>query len=60
MGRGETKPVIWLLLLKKVPLPDIIKLGFKKGTVYKYSSRWPFVKKDFEEYWKKYKAQKKE
>lgn len=59
MGRSATKPVIWLLLLKKVPLKDIIALGFKPGTVYSYSSRWAFVKKDFEDAWKKYKALKK-
>lgn len=59
MGKSATKPVIWLLLLKKVPKPDIIKLGFKAGTVYSYSSRFPFVKEDYKKALKELKVMKK-
>ncbi len=58
MGKQEKKetqrssrPVIWLLLYKGMKPKEIIPLGYSAGTVYKYASMWPTVKKLFKEKW---------
>lgn len=59
MGKSSTKPVIWLLLQKKLRPKEIIALGYKSGTVYSYNALWHHVKAEFKEKFQQHKQKTK-
>lgn len=59
MGKGKSEPVIWLLLYKKLTPKQIIALGYKKPTVYRYNSKYREVLDEFKSKLKEFKKKKK-
>jgi len=59
MGSKASKPVMWILLYKKTPKKDLLRLGFKEWTVNKYIKLMPFVLADYRDAVRRLKSGKK-
>lgn len=58
MGSKSSKPVLWILLWKKIGKKDLLKLGFKEWTINKYNKLMPFVLADYRDAIRKLKGNK--
>lgn len=47
MGKGKSKPEIYLLLDAGVKPKTLIKIGFKPSIVYNYNRRYKVAKEEF-------------
>lgn len=56
MGSKSSKPVLWILLWKKIGKKDLLKLGFKEWTINKYNKLMPFVLADYRDAIRKLKS----